>query len=236
MKHLRLGPALFILATSLCAACGSGNNSSPAPPPVPAVCGGAFNTDDSTTAALRKDAKDAAAVALSSCSRDAQSNVVIGGRRRLRPGRGRRQELHRSQHARQDHDQRRRQAGVSRSERPGSAHAGHARDGDGRHRDQQRRPLLGRGRPGCPIGYSSRRARQDHLHRRARPPAAIRAQGCDDGSVKGIEVRPGGILRLYGAKGVPSPDPAAGAPGVSWTVLSAPVPRRARRRCTWPPT
>ena len=40
--------------------------------------------------------------------------------------------------------------------------------------------------------------------------------GCDDGPSKGIEVRAGGTLRLFGAKGVPPS-------GVSWTHLARPA-------------
>ena len=78
--------------------------------------------------------------------------------------------------------------------------------------------LLGVGTATCPIGYHAGTHAQVTFTG-DRDQSCERAKGCDDGSVKGIEVRPGGTLRLYGTKGVPNPDPGAGAPGVSWTVL-----------------
>lgn len=70
----------------------------------------------------------------------------------------------------------------------------------------------------CPIGYhAGAHATITFLGDRK---DCAPVTGCDDGSVKGIEVKSGGTLKMYGAKGVPNPaDAAAGAGSVSWTVL-----------------
>jgi hypothetical protein len=91
--------------------------------------------------------------------------------------------------------------------------------------------LFGIGTAACPMGY------HPDTHAQVtftgdRDASCDRAKGCDDGAVKGIEVRPGGILRLYGSKGVPNPDPEAGAPGVSWTVLRETAPAAAEGGAT----
>ena len=74
--------------------------------------------------------------------------------------------------------------------------------------------LFGVGTADCPVGFHE----GTHATIRftgERDPSCVPSRGCDNGSVKGIEVRNGGILRLFGAKGVPMPsDPGAGARGL----------------------
>jgi hypothetical protein len=78
-------------------------------------------------------------------------------------------------------------------------------------------------RPTCPIGYHAGTHAQVTF-------TGDRDQSCErrEGLRRRIGEGHRGAarrnLRLYGTKGVPDPDPGAGAPGVSWTVLRETAP------------
>ena len=228
MKRSGLIRRVAILATASClvgGGCGDGNGSSSQPPPaVPAVCETAFDTAATGSlepAALRSGAEpitEPAPVGLSSCSRDANGNVAIGGAGGCGP----------NVVVDQDFTGAKRLGKITINsggklvfpdladpelKTPNTLDvetAGIFIDGGG---------LFSVGTATCPIGYHPG-ARATITFTGDRDAACEPSKGCDNGSVKGIEVRPGGILRLIGDKGVPNPlDAGAGAGSVSWTVL-----------------
>jgi hypothetical protein len=247
--------SVLLLATALgavsgCGDDGDGSGSQP-PPPVPAVCETAFDTGAAgVRSAAQRVGDELNSVALSSCSKDANGNVQIGGASGCGP----------NVVVDQDFKGAKRLGKITINsggklvfpdladpelKTPTTLEmetAGIAIATGG---------LFGVGTAACPIGYhpgarvtitftgdrallcASGTEKQGQLckvdadccQNPADCPSSCKpcdpSKGCDDGSVKGIEVRPGGILRLIGAKGVPNPiDPGAGAGSVSWTVLA----------------
>jgi hypothetical protein len=75
------------------------------------------------------------------------------------------------------------------------------------------------GSSACPIGSTSKASRVTITFTGNRPSCP---NDVCDGSVKGIEVNKGGVLRMYGFKGVPDPNTASTA-GLSWTYLTSPA-------------
>ncbi|HSQ00496.1 MAG TPA: G8 domain-containing protein, partial [Candidatus Dormibacteraeota bacterium] len=232
MTHLKPQLTRLILATAMLSVigCGDSGSSKPTtqPTPVPLTCDGAFSTDvgaSVSSAALRAAADEPAPVNLSTCldKLGADRNVVIGGANGCGPD------------VVVDRDfiaKDKTQLGKITIESGGKLVFPDLNDPD--------RPtpvtlamettgilvksggLFRVGTAVCPVGFHPD-AHVTITFTGARDPRCKPSEGCDDGSVKGIEVQAGGILDMHGAKGVPEPDPAAGKPSVSWTVLSASV-------------
>ena len=214
-----------VLATALAVLCGCGSdggNGSQPPPAVPAVCETAFETgiEGAVGSAALRAKTELTSVALSTCTRDANGNVEIGGAGGCGPN------------------------VVVDQDFKGSKRLGKITINSGGKLvfpdlgdpelktpktlemetagiDIASGGLFGVGTAACPIGYHPG-ASATITFTGDRNPTCEPSKGCNDGSVKGIEVRAGGILRLVGAKGVPNPiDPGAGAGSVSWTALAA---------------
>ena len=223
-----LSRSAFTIAFLALAACGGSDHHSsgtPTPVPLPALCANAFSDDaTSSTQSARQQRADApAAVPLSSCMLGADRSVTIGG------GSG--------------------ECGpdvVVDKDFTGAKGLGKITINSGgklvfpdlNHIDENHpevapiatlnlettgilindRGLFGIGTAVCPIGYHEG-AHATVTFTGERDKTCDPVKGCDDASIKGIEVKSGGTLRLYGSKGVPNPAADAGAPGVSWTVL-----------------
>src|SRR5262245_40686389 len=222
MKRCDRKSVVFVLAVVFLflAGCDDGGGGSPPPPAVPGVCETAFQTEDADLAlAARQRVGDPAPVSLSSCRMDANKNVTIGGANGCGPN------------------------VVVDKDFTGANRLGKITiDAGGKlvfpdlNDPELKTPktldiettgilindggMFSVGTAACPIGYHEG-AHVTITFTGDRDMSCDPVKGCDDGSVKGIEVKSGGILRLYGAKGVPNPHPDAGAPGVSWTALSA---------------
>ena len=199
------------LALLFAAGCGDGSSGGSTPAPVPATCSDAFGED---AAATQQAASEP--VGLSTCDRGAGGSVAIGG-----SGCGPRVVVDKNF------------TGADALGRITIADGGALAfpDLDDPELDTPKTLTLetagiriekgGRlsvGTAACPIGYHPA-AEATIVFTGDRDPSCTPARGCDDGSVKGIEVRPGATLSLVGAKGVPDPHPEAGPPGVSWTAL-----------------
>lgn len=231
MTRFRVQASLHILAASFFFVCGCGgsSNEAPQPQPVPAVCPAAFDTGgggSAGAAAVQSSAAEPAPVALSSCPLGANKDVAIGGSNGCGPdvvvdkdftGANKLGKITINSGGKlvfpdlADPD-------LNTPATLDLETAGIAIENGG---------LFSVGSATCPVGYHPG-AHVTITFTGDRKSSCDPSKGCDDGSVKGIEVRSGGMLRMYGAKGVPHPgDPAAGPGSVSWTVLSesaAPAP------------
>ena len=207
--------------------CGGGGGAGESSRPLPAVCGTAFEDAGRSRGALAAGVVATEPVALSSCPRGASGAVQIGGPGGCGP------------HVVVDRDF----TGAGGFGRI-TIHSGGKLVfpllGDRDPRTPRTLEmdttgieildggLFSIGTAECPVGFYPG-AHATVRFTGARDPACDPSRGCDDGAVKGIEVRNGGTLRLYGAKGVPEPaSAAAGAGGVSWTVLSETAEPRGR--------
>jgi G8 domain len=208
---------VVIIAGGVFGSCGDGGSSSQPPPVVPAVCQTAFDTGGASSSrpALQSGVSaELDPVALSSCTKDAQGNVVIGGSGGCGPNVVVDKDLKVGKITINSSgklvfpdlaDPELKAPKTLQLETTGILIA----DGG----------LFGVGTAACPIGFHEG-ARATITFTGDRLMTCDPTKGCDDGSVKGIEVRPGGMLRMFGAKGVPNPsDPGAGPGGVSWTAL-----------------
>lgn len=225
MTNCRSTSLLLISITALVTAAGCGDGSDGQKSrtgTVPYTCDGAFVTDgDATGAASQSGVAEPTPVALSSCALDDQRNVVIGGPGGCGP----------DVVVDRDFDGKH-QLGKITIESDGKLVFPDLGDPEAKGLTTldietagiliKRGGLLRVGTPACPIGFHEK-AHVRITFTGDRDPRCTPSAGCDDGSVKGIEVQAGGILDMHGAKGVPEPDPAAGSPGVSWTVLSESV-------------
>lgn len=215
MPLIRLAVLLMSASSVGLPGCG-GSEGGGSSSPVPATCRDAFSDGDGV-AATQQAGPGTEPVALSSCARGADGAVAIGGDGGCGP------------HVVVDRD-------FTGARRLGTITI---RDGGklvypDLNDPQLKTPktitletagiriekggLFGIGSAACPMGYHEA-AQATVIFTGDRDQSCSRAKGCDDGSVKGIEVRPGATLRLVGAKGVPNPHPEAGAPGISWTAL-----------------
>ncbi|MEO8605492.1 MAG: G8 domain-containing protein [bacterium] len=229
MTHLRLQLTPVVLAAAmLCIiGCGDSSDSKPTaqPTPLPLTCDGSFSTDiggSVSSAAVRVAPQDEpAAVKLSTCKFDAERNVTIGGDGGCGPNVVVDQDFIAKN-----------KLGKITIESGGKLVFPDLNDPERKTPKTLAMETTGIlvktgglfriGTATCPIGYHPE-AHVTITFTGARDAKCKPSEGCDDGSVKGIEVQEGGILDMHGAKGVPEPAAEAGAPSVSWTVLSASV-------------
>ena len=220
----RLSLLVLVSAVLAVVGCGGGGDGQKSRTgTVPFTCDGAFDTDGGAAigAASVSGAGEPTPVALSSCALDDKRNVVIGGVGGCGPDVVVDRNFEGKEHL-----------GKITIESDGKLVFPDLGDPEAKPLEKldietagiliKRGGLLRVGSATCPIGF------HEKAHARItfigdRDPRCTPSAGCDDGSVKGIEVQAGGILDMHGSKGVPEPGPGAGAPGVSWTVLSESV-------------
>jgi len=201
----------LVLALLGLAACGGGDDDIATAPGALAVCSTAFDGASSTTSlakAMRQtglEASQPAPIALSTCQRDAQGNVTIGP-----DDCGPRVQIDQSfTGARALGKIIIKEGGALVTPlAPGQMEvqtAGIAVEG-----------LMSIGTQQCPVGAGNPSDQIKIVFTGSRP-ANAEPSNMGEGTDKGIELRAGGILRLYGAKGVVSQG------GVSWTYLSQPA-------------
>ncbi len=225
MRRFGWRAGLCVVVAALCSFCSCGGSGSPESKQrmgsVPAVCPDTFITDTTGTVASAglHLADEPTPVALSSCRLDADRNVQIGGPGGCGPDVVVDQDF--------TGDKRLGKITINSDGKLVFPDLADPDLGTPQTLDIETAGirinsggLFSAGVATCPVGFHPG-AHVTITFTGRRDPSCKPETGCDDGSVKGIEVRSGGILRLYGAKGVPNPDPAAGPAGISWTALSA---------------
>jgi len=217
--------AVFAALSLAVAGCHVDRPNASAPPtataPVPDICSTAFST---SAGAASAEASATGPVALSSCSRDASNGVTIGGNFGCGPN------VYVDKNFTASNNNGLGKITINKGGALVFPDLGHS-SGDPLALTVETTGiainsggLFSVGTSTCPIGYHAGAHATIVLTGSRDTTNCNPATGCADGSTKGIEVRSGGALRLYGAKGVPNyANPDEGAPSVSWTHLSLPA-------------